>query len=432
MEPTTISVVIPALNEEATIGRVVREMQSSQLVSEVIVTVDPRTDDQTSTVASKASARVVHGEKHGFGATIKAGVRCAVNRWIFKIDGDIPNCEHEWIEKAAALRCENTSLIKSFWQTPNKPRAVTWLAAKPAIRIFCPTLEFVRLPLSGIYLFDKAAVPIERVVDDWAFDLNLLVDIHLHGLGVRQFEIPEIRDRTKTIEERSPMAEEIIDFMLNKFRPKRSSDAILLIMAHPDDAEIWCGGAVASHCFRGGRARAVHLFSNPEREEEGRASARLLPRYEHAYLGNDIFSQPALPSVTRAIADHIHDFEPDVVITHPPNDFHPDHSYTNKATRAGLLALAQVNYPEYVYMCNTYHERGFSPASMEFDTYVDISEVYELKRSMISRYKSQKTEYYLEMVDCMDALNGFRAGVKRAEAFATMTSHLANTAQLGL
>ncbi|HWP45100.1 MAG TPA: glycosyltransferase family 2 protein [Blastocatellia bacterium] len=67
-----VSVVIPALNEEATIAEVVRAVPS-EIAGEVIV-VDNGSDDLTAARAEEAGARVVFEPRRGYGRACRAGV----------------------------------------------------------------------------------------------------------------------------------------------------------------------------------------------------------------------------------------------------------------------------------------------------------------------------------------------------------------------
>jgi glycosyltransferase involved in cell wall biosynthesis len=87
-----VSVVIPALNEEATIGAVVRGVPR-EIASEVIV-VDNGSDDGTTERAREAGARVVREPRRGYGRACRAGVEAVAPECeiVVFLDGDGSDC----------------------------------------------------------------------------------------------------------------------------------------------------------------------------------------------------------------------------------------------------------------------------------------------------------------------------------------------------
>ena len=87
-DPTTVSVVIPAFEEEAAIGPVVQSLLAAAAWREVLV-VDDGSSDRTAEVAVAAGARVVkHPYNKGNGASVKSGIRQALGDYILIMDGD--------------------------------------------------------------------------------------------------------------------------------------------------------------------------------------------------------------------------------------------------------------------------------------------------------------------------------------------------------
>jgi glycosyltransferase involved in cell wall biosynthesis len=86
--PRDVSVVIPALNEAAAIGDVVRELGLAAAWAEILV-VDDGSNDETSARAAAAGARVLrHPYTKGNGAAVKTGIRAATGSYILILDGD--------------------------------------------------------------------------------------------------------------------------------------------------------------------------------------------------------------------------------------------------------------------------------------------------------------------------------------------------------
>ncbi len=86
--PFSVSVVIPAMNEGQTIGRVIRAVREQCPDAEVIV-VDDASRDDTADAAAAAGARVIRRPYNiGNGAGVKTGVRAAGGEVIVVIDAD--------------------------------------------------------------------------------------------------------------------------------------------------------------------------------------------------------------------------------------------------------------------------------------------------------------------------------------------------------
>lgn len=90
---SSVSVVVPALNEEEPIANVVRECLDTKIPMEVIV-VDNGSTDQTAARARDAGAKVVAEPQRGYGRACLAGVRAASlqSDIIAFLDGDGSDC----------------------------------------------------------------------------------------------------------------------------------------------------------------------------------------------------------------------------------------------------------------------------------------------------------------------------------------------------
>jgi len=94
-----ISAVVPAYNEAARIGAVLRPLVSCPLVDEVIV-VDDGSDDGTAAVARRFGVRVIElPENQGKAAALDAGVDAARNDVLLFLDADLVGLRPEHIER---------------------------------------------------------------------------------------------------------------------------------------------------------------------------------------------------------------------------------------------------------------------------------------------------------------------------------------------
>ena len=87
-DPSTVSVVIPALDEASTIGAVVSQLRASAAWHEVLV-VDDGSGDGTAEQATAAGARVIrHPYTKGNGAAVKTAIRSTTGEYILILDAD--------------------------------------------------------------------------------------------------------------------------------------------------------------------------------------------------------------------------------------------------------------------------------------------------------------------------------------------------------
>lgn len=118
-----------------------------------------------------------------------------------------------------------------------------------------------------------------------------------------------------------------------------------MLGAHPDDAEFHAGGLIVEHCLRGSQVRLVsvtdggagHHFRRPHelvaiRREEARQSGQVVNAEYLTWEFPDGRLQPTL-EVRERIIREIRTFQPDLVLTHRLNDYHPDHRAVAQAVQ---------------------------------------------------------------------------------------------------
>ena len=134
---------------------------------------------------------------------------------------------------------------------------------------------------------------------------------------------------------------------------------ILILGAHPDDAD-YCAGGTAALWRRGGHVVKMvsvtdggaghHVYPGPMLVQKRRAEAAAAGRVIGAeYVTLDIPDGGLLPTLeNRAmIIRLIREFKPDLILTHRPNDYHPDHRYVSQLVQdAAYMVTVPAVAPE--------------------------------------------------------------------------------------
>lgn len=104
-----VAVVIPALNEEAAIGKVLRALPG--WIDEVVV-VDNGSSDRTAAVAAEAGARVVREPRRGYGRACQAGIAAlAAAEVVVFLDGDFSDRPEELERLIAPILAGSADLV---------------------------------------------------------------------------------------------------------------------------------------------------------------------------------------------------------------------------------------------------------------------------------------------------------------------------------
>jgi len=137
----SVSVVIPAYNEEKTIANVVKVANELPYVSEVIV-VDDGSYDKTVEEAGFAGADIIsHASNQGKGSAIKTGFKHSKGDIIAFIDGDIENLSLDKLDMIIRPILDGkTDITKTKFM--RESGRVTELTAKPLLKFFFPEINF--------------------------------------------------------------------------------------------------------------------------------------------------------------------------------------------------------------------------------------------------------------------------------------------------
>lgn len=186
---------------------------------------------------------------------------------------------------------------------------------------------------------------------------------------------------------------------------------LLVIGAHPDDCDITAGGLAAYYRQGGNEVRFVsvtdgsaghHRLRGPElaavRRREAAAAAAVLGIQYDVLSYPDGRLEPTLAAREEIIA-LIRGYRPDLVLTHRPNDYHPDHRYTSQLVcdAAYMVTVPAVvpqvphlrDNPVIAYLPDRFERPyPFSPAVV-----VDIEPVIETVVDLLDCHRSQFYEW---------------------------------------
>jgi len=209
-----ISVIIPVLNEEKTIGRVIRLAKKSRAVGEVIV-VDDNSADDTFNAAAKSGAKVVKSTVLGKGHSMKEGLDLAKNEIIVFIDGDVDNYESDIVRKLAEpVISGQCDFVKATFN--REAGRVTELVAKPLLSILFPDLSGYAQPLSGMIAARREFLKGLKFETDYGVDIGILIDLHNRGARIMEVDIGRINNKSKPWQALGKMSREVSKAILKR------------------------------------------------------------------------------------------------------------------------------------------------------------------------------------------------------------------------
>ena len=190
-----------------------------------------------------------------------------------------------------------------------------------------------------------------------------------------------------------------------------SATRVLVLGAHPDDAEVFAGGLVVRHCQLGSAVRIVsvtdgssgHYRVPPDelkqiRRQEASAAGRHIGADYRTWDFRDGYLQPGI-EVREAIIREIRQFRPDLVLTHRPNDYHPDHRAVGTAVQDAsyLVTVPHVcpdvsalrRDPVVAWMCDLFTR----PNPLRPDVVLDVSTEFPTVVEMAACHQSQFFEW---------------------------------------
>lgn len=234
------------------------------------------------------------------------------------------------------------------------------------------------------------------------------------------------------------------------------SNVVVSILAHPDDAEFLCAGALIR--LQREHGWQVHIASMtpgdcgsaelpPEeisriRRGEGAAAASLIGAHYHCLEERDLlimYNERALEGVTRLLRK----VRPAIVFTHSPADYMLDHEMTSTLVRAAAFGAPAPNFLRdrghgraldhipYLYYCDPIEGKDPLGRDVPPGFCIDIGAALETKAEMLASHASQREwllkhhgmDQYVQAMRDWSAARGRSCGIPFAEGFRQHLGH---------
>jgi len=241
----TVSVGLPALNEEKTIGLVIKRirgalMERVPLIDQLVV-IDSDSTDRTREIAEELGITVVRhsevlpelGSFQGKGEALWKSLHVLDGDIVAWIDTDISNIQPRFVYGLLGplLREQRISYVKGFYQrpirdgdrvTPEGGGRVTELMARPLINLFFPELSGLVQPLAGEYAGRRELLESVPFFSGYAVEVGLLVDIlDQAGLSaIGQVDLERRIHRNQPLPNLSQMAFVILQATMRKLEER--------------------------------------------------------------------------------------------------------------------------------------------------------------------------------------------------------------------
>ena len=242
----TVSLVLPTLNEEETVGPIVRRAMREMvgripLLDEVLV-IDSASSDRTREIAEAEGARVVqhpdvlprYGSFRGKGEALWKSLFETSGDIVVWADTDVRNWHHRMVYGTLGplLHEPRLQYVKGYYQRPIVQEGVlkeggggrvTELVARPLINLFFPELSGLIQPLSGEYAGRRALLESIPFFTGYAVEIGHLIDAaERHGIeGLGQVDLERRVHRNQELEGLSRMSFVILQAVMKRLEERR-------------------------------------------------------------------------------------------------------------------------------------------------------------------------------------------------------------------
>ena len=228
---------------------------------------------------------------------------------------------------------------------------------------------------------------------------------------------------------------------------------ILAVGTHPDDIEIACSGTLAKCVKRGDTVIVCHASTGnlghviipPKELTEIRANeakrAGAMAGFEVICAGfDDLEIYDNNKKARDMMVDIIKYANPDLIITHDPDDYMPDHTATSRLVFDASFTATLPNYktkqPNPAKLVPIYYMDTLAGVNFNPTMYVDITNEIDLKLDMLNCHESQIVWMrdhdhidFPDMVRTCSRYRGYQCGADYAEGFRQCQVYLKGTTE---
>ena len=228
---------------------------------------------------------------------------------------------------------------------------------------------------------------------------------------------------------------------------------ILAVGTHPDDIEIACSGTLAKCVKRGDTVIVCHASTGnlghveipPKELTEIRAKeakrAGAMAGFEVICAGfDDLEIYDNNKTARDMMVDIIKYANPDLIITHDPDDYMPDHTATSRLVFDASFTATLPNYktkqPNPAKLVPIYYIDTLAGVNFNPTIYVDITNEIDLKLDMLNCHESQIVWMrdhdhidFPDMVRTCSRYRGYQCGADYAEGFRQCQVYLKGTTE---
>jgi glucosyl-3-phosphoglycerate synthase len=247
----TISLGLPALNEQATIGKIIRALRRAlmdkvPLLDEIVV-IDSNSEDRTRAIARRLGLPVYihqnilpqHGAYRGKGEALWKSLHVLKGDLIAWLDTDIVNIHPRFVYGLVGplLEHDTVQYVKGFYRRPirvgDKLQAggggrVTELVTRPLFNLFFPELSGLIQPLSGEYAGRRSALERLPFFTGYGVETGLLIDLlNEFGLSaIAQVDLKERIHHNQTLAALSKMSFAILQVIFRRLEDRHKLELL--------------------------------------------------------------------------------------------------------------------------------------------------------------------------------------------------------------